>query len=102
MNVHKRPTVTPEVQETLENIAGSLAIRESRYEQAEQSYKSLRSWSNRQNSSICQFDPQVHAQGSFGLGTAIPPLFAAPHHQPAQKRSNQNISRYSLISRSHG
>ncbi|MFX6804107.1 nucleotidyltransferase, partial [Acinetobacter baumannii] len=29
---------------------------------------------NRPNSSIRQFDPQVHVQGSFGLGTVIPPV----------------------------
>jgi len=74
MNVHMRPTVTPEAEEALEDLADSLAIPESRYEQAERSFKSLGDWLNRPNSSIRQFDPQVHVQGSFGLGTVIPPV----------------------------
>src|ERR1700680_1895889 len=59
MNVHMRPTVTPEAEETLEDLADSLAIPESRYEQAERSYKALGEWLNRPESSIRQFDPQV-------------------------------------------
>lgn len=80
MNVYMRPTVTPEAEETLEDLADSLAIPESRYEQAERSYKSLGDWLNRPNSSIRQFDPQVHVQGSFGLGTVIPPISDEEHY----------------------
>jgi hypothetical protein len=80
MNVHMRPTVTPEAEETLEDLADSLAIPESRYEQAERSYKALGEWLNRPESSIRQFDPQVHVQGSFGLGTAIPPISDEEHY----------------------
>lgn len=80
MNVHMRPTVTPEAEEALEDLADSLAIPESRYEQAERSYKSLGDWLNRPDSSIRQFDPQVHVQGSFGLGTVIPPVSDEEHY----------------------
>jgi hypothetical protein len=80
MNVHMRPTVTPEAEETLEDLADSLAIPESRYEQAERSYKSLGDWLNRPDSTIRQFDPQVHVQGSFGLGTVIPPISDEEHY----------------------
>ncbi|MGY3361896.1 hypothetical protein ACVWZK_008559 [Bradyrhizobium sp. GM0.4] len=80
MNVHMRPIVTPEAEETLEDLADSLAIPESRYEQAERSYKSLGDWLNRPASSIRQFDPQVHVQGSFGLGTVIPPISDEEHY----------------------
>ncbi|MFG3593162.1 nucleotidyltransferase [Bradyrhizobium sp. RDI18] len=73
MNVHVRPSVTPEAEETLEDLADSLAIPESTYEKAERSYKSLGEFLNRPTSSIRQYDPQVHVQGSFGLGTVIPP-----------------------------
>ena len=80
MNVHMRPIVTPEAEETLEDLAESLAIPESRYEQAERSYKALGEWLNRPESSIRQYVPQVHVQGSFGLGTAIPPISDEEHY----------------------
>jgi hypothetical protein len=80
MNVHMRPIVTPEAEEILEDLADSLAIPESRYEQAERSYKSLGDWLNRPASSIRQFDPQVRVQGSFGLGTVIPPITDEEHY----------------------
>jgi hypothetical protein len=73
MNIHTRPIVTPQAEEMLEDLADSLAIPESTYEKAERSYKSLGEFLNRPTSSIRQFDPQVHVQGSFGLGTVIPP-----------------------------
>jgi hypothetical protein len=73
MNIHARPIVTPQAEETLEDLADSLAIPESTYEKAERSYKSLGEFLNRRTSSIREFDPQVHVQGSFGLGTVIPP-----------------------------
>ena len=74
MNIHTRPTVTPQAEETLEDLADSLAIPESTYEKAAGSYKSLGEFLNRPTSTIRQFDPQVHVQGSFGLGTVIPPI----------------------------
>ena len=74
MNIHTRPTVTPQAEETLEDLADSLAIPDGTYEKAERSYKSLGEFLNRPNSSIRQFDPQVHVQGSFALGTVIPPV----------------------------
>jgi hypothetical protein len=80
MNVHLRPTVTPEAEEMLEDLAETLEIPQHRYEQAERSYKSLGDWLNRPASSIRQFDPQVHVQGSFGLGTVIPPISDDEHY----------------------
>ena len=74
MNVHQRPIITPEAEEMLEELAEELEIPQHRYEQAETSYKSLGNWLNRPESSIRQYDPQVHVQGSFGLGTVTPPL----------------------------
>lgn len=74
MNVHMRPTVTKEAEEMLEDLAESLEISDHRYEQAEKRYKSLGEWLNRPESTIRQYDPQVHVQGSFGLGTVTPPL----------------------------
>jgi hypothetical protein len=80
MNVHMRPTVTTEAEEVLEDLAEELEIPPYRYQQAETSYKSLGAWLNRSTSSIRQYDPQVHVQGSFGLGTVIPPISDTEHY----------------------
>lgn len=74
MNVHMRTTVSKEAEEMLEDLAESLEISDHRYEQAEKRYKSLGDWLNRPESTIRQYDPQIHVQGSFGLGTVTPPL----------------------------
>ena len=74
MNFHARPTVTSQADEALEDLAESLEISEHRYQQAEKRYKSLGEWLNRPESTIRQYAPQVHVQGSFGLGTVTPPL----------------------------
>jgi hypothetical protein len=79
MNVQVR-TTTPEAEETLEALAEELEIPQHRYEDAERSYKSLGDWLNRENSSIRQYEPQVHVQGSFGLGTVIPPIADDEHY----------------------
>lgn len=74
MNFHTRPNVTPHADEALEDLAESLEISEHRYQQAEGRYQSLGEWLNRPESTIRQYAPQVHVQGSFGLGTVTPPL----------------------------
>ncbi|EHR03044.1 nucleotidyltransferase domain-containing protein [Bradyrhizobium sp. WSM471] len=80
MNVQTRFPTTDEAAKTLEALAEELEIPQYRYEQAETSYRSLGDWLNRSVSSIRQFDPQVHVQGSFGLGTAIPPISDDEHY----------------------
>jgi hypothetical protein len=50
MNVHIRPTITPQAEEALEDLAESLEISDHRYEQAERRYKSLGEWLNRPES----------------------------------------------------
>src|SRR4051812_8131462 len=80
MNLQVRPTTTAEAEETLEDLAEELEIPPYRYEQAETSYKSLGDWLNREGSSIRQYEPQVHVQGSFGLGTVIPPINDNEHY----------------------
>ncbi|MCC8948368.1 nucleotidyltransferase [Bradyrhizobium sp. Arg62] len=80
MNVHLRPTITSEAEEMLEALAEELEIPPYRYEQAETSYKSLGNWLNREASSIRQYDPQVHVQGSFGLGTVTAPISEDEHY----------------------
>jgi len=80
MNFQARPTLTPAAEKTLEDLAEELEIPQSRYAQAEARYQSLGRWLNRENSSIRQYEPQVHVQGSFGLGTVIPPVSDEEHY----------------------
>ncbi|MER9870850.1 hypothetical protein NKJ35_27375 [Mesorhizobium sp. M0136] len=80
MNVHMSQTITQEAHEVLEDLGKELGIPERRYEQAATSYKSLGDWLNRPESTIWQYGPQVHVQGSFGLGTVTPPLTADEHY----------------------
>lgn len=61
-------------QRYLKALADELEISDTRYEQAERSYKSLGDWFNRPDSSIRSYEPSVYVQGSFGLGTVIRPL----------------------------
>ena len=73
MNYQSR-TTTAEAEDYLEALADELEIPESRYAEAERSYKSLGGWLNRENSSIRAFGPEVYSQGSFALA----PVTAAP------------------------
>jgi hypothetical protein len=66
--------LTKQAQDYLEALADELEISETRYRDAEKSYKSLGAWFCRPESSIQQFSPAVYVQGSFGLGTVIKPL----------------------------
>jgi hypothetical protein len=79
MNIQSRIT-TAEAEDYLEALADELEIPESRYEQAERSYKSLGDWLNRDNSSIRAFGPGVYSQGSFALGTVIAPISDAERY----------------------
>ncbi|WEX85815.1 nucleotidyltransferase [Sinorhizobium garamanticum] len=63
-----------QVEQFLQALVDELAIPESRYEQAETSYKSLGDWFHRDESKVRDFDPAVYVQGSFRLGTAIRPI----------------------------
>ncbi|MFW2491709.1 nucleotidyltransferase [Clostridium chromiireducens] len=58
----------------LEKIVKNLNIPETRYEQAEKSYKSISEWLNRENSSVINTQAQIYPQGSFRLGTVIKPI----------------------------
>ena len=75
-----QPKLTREAEEYLEDLADELEVPESRYQQAERSYKSLGEWLNRDASSVRQFDPHVYVQGSFRLGTTIRPLNEAEEY----------------------
>ena len=58
----------------LEEIARTIEIPDSAYETAEKRYKDLGGWFARPEAKCSPFDPHVHAQGSFRLGTVIRPL----------------------------
>lgn len=66
-------SITRQAEDYLEALAKALEIPPSRYEQAERSYKSLGDWLHRDESSVCDYDPDVFVQGSFRLGTVIKP-----------------------------
>ncbi|MCB5175926.1 nucleotidyltransferase domain-containing protein [Microvirga lenta] len=69
-----------QVESFLQALVEELAIPETRYQQAETSYKSLGDWFHRDDSRIRDFDPVVHVQGSFRLGTAIRPINEAEEY----------------------
>ncbi len=66
-------TLSTQAEIFLEALAKALEIPQSRYEQAETSYKSLGEWLHRNDSKIRSYDPEVFVQGSFRLGTVIKP-----------------------------
>lgn len=64
---------TTQAEAYIDQLVESLAVSETRYEQAERSYKSLGEWLCRPESSVRAYGPKVYIQGSFGLGTTIRP-----------------------------
>ena len=71
--IEGRFALTNQGEEFFEDLAAELAVPENRYEQARASYRSLGEWFHRDESAVRRFDPQIYAQGSFRLGTAIKP-----------------------------
>lgn len=66
--------VSAEFDNFLNDLAESLEIPPSRYEEAEKRYKSVGEWLRRDNSTLNKADPKVYIQGSFALGTVIQPV----------------------------
>lgn len=64
----------------LELIAESLELPDSAYEKAKTRYEDLGQWFGRKDSRFQGNKPQVSAQGSFRLGTAIPPINAGEEY----------------------
>jgi len=62
------------VEQFLQALVEEMGIPESRYDQAEASYKSLGDWFHRDESTVRHLAPHVYVQGSFRLGTAIRPV----------------------------
>jgi len=58
----------------LNEIAQSLDISNSLFEDAEKKYRSVGSWLGEGNSPLATFSPEIYPQGSFLLGTVIKPI----------------------------
>lgn len=58
----------------LDAIAKELDISDAKFEEAENRYKAIGNWLNRNASNIRIYEPEVFPQGSFKLGTVIKPL----------------------------
>lgn len=58
----------------IETLVGELDIAPSLYAKAADRHKSLGEWFCRSGSSLAQFGPHVHSQGSFRYGTVIKPI----------------------------
>lgn len=65
--------ITKQAEAYLEALADALEVPQTRYEQAQRSYKSLGEWFHGDQSSVAQHEPSVYIQGSFQLGTVIKP-----------------------------
>ena len=57
----------------IEKLAEELAVPQDRFDQAESRYKDLGEFLHRNESKVCDFDPEVYIQGSFALGTPTKP-----------------------------
>lgn len=58
----------------LANIADSLDIPESKYEEAESRYKAIGNWLDANDSKLHIYKPIIYPQGSFRLGTMVKPI----------------------------
>lgn len=75
------PTVThDQLSEFYRHLADSLDVPESYREKAEQRYKSVGKWLDREESPIRRYSPLVYAQGSFRLGTVVKPVSDDDHY----------------------
>ena len=77
----------------LQALVGQLAISESRYEEAEKSYKTLGDWFHRDDSTVRHLDPNVYVQGSFRLGTAIRPISDTEEYDVDSVCELKNVSK---------
>src|SRR4051812_6987705 len=60
-------------QDWFDRLADAINLPDSRYADAERSYKSVCKWLEREESEFHAVDISVYTQGSFRLGTAIQP-----------------------------
>lgn len=62
------------IEDKLQKIVQSIAIPDSKYEEAKHNYQSVGNWLASETSVLKNYRPQIYSQGSFALGTAIIPL----------------------------
>lgn len=72
--------VSRRIEKSLQELAESLQLSESRYVEANRTYKSVADWLQRPESTLCAASPQVSLQGSFRHGTPIKPVNDEDHH----------------------
>lgn len=63
-----------QVTEILRDLADTLDVPPSKYEEAKDHYQAVGDWLGAEDSELAPFEPQIYAQGSFALGTAVRPL----------------------------
>ncbi len=67
------PSLQRSINQFLQELAETLDISESHYEQAEERYQGIGKWLSREASGVSNFDPEIYPQGSFRLGTVTKP-----------------------------
>lgn len=63
-----------QLDQVLEKIAEQLDLDETRYENAERSYKAIGNWLDADQCDLAVHEPRVYPQGSFALGTVVKPI----------------------------
>ncbi|MEX0652542.1 MAG: nucleotidyltransferase [Phycisphaeraceae bacterium] len=58
----------------LRDLADTLDVPPSKYAEAKDHYRAVGDWLNADDSELADFSPEIYAQGSFALGTAVRPL----------------------------
>lgn len=62
------------IEDKLKELVEKIAIPNSIYEEAKNSYIAVGEWLAKETSILHKYNPQIYPQGSFALGTAILPL----------------------------
>lgn len=65
--------LTSQSSQFIKALIEELEIPEDHYKRAERSYQSFGEWTQRAESSLLDYAPEVYVQGSFRLGTVIKP-----------------------------
>ena len=86
-----------EIDKKLEEIANLIAIPKSKYEEAENHYKAVGEWLAGENSDLARYNPDIYAQGSFALGTAIKPIGKEEYDVDAVCRLNLSVSNITQV-----
>lgn len=63
-----------ELNRILHDLSETLDVSPTKYKEAKDHYEAVGAWLGDDESEIAAFEPEIYAQGSFALGTAIRPL----------------------------